>query len=289
MRIVTRIAKGVGLVFALWLGFFLIFVHPNPSRVDDPLAQLDGATKVSGRESVAIDLIDRLPDALVDLPRLAEGRAQLSSLESITNYPYAPAGAPHDVPLSVTQGKHAMLLEQRNAIYMPTDGSVAYDVEIPDGAKLSFALSILSRLNEKESPPVTFTVTIGDGEVVDEATLEPEPLFPHSETEFWYHTVGKFVTIDADFFNGKWYDRSVDLTPWAGEEGTSHVRIESRRRFVGPRFRRNTGDSYPRQRAGETERRRLRSRHVAGGLRRRHQPRRRRRHSCHRQRRRAGG
>ncbi|MBF0171435.1 MAG: hypothetical protein HQK87_10190, partial [Nitrospinae bacterium] len=201
--ILKALAWGLAFAVACWLGFFLIFVHPNPARVDDPLAELDGAKPFDApRRAVAIDLIDRLPSALVMIPRLSEGRRALAAVEAITDYPYAPADAPVGIPVSVTQGKHAMLLEQRNALYLPTDGIVAFDVAIPAGGRLSYGLSILSRLDGKESAPVTFSVTVDEGDaitVIDAQTLKPEPLYPHSETEFWYHTVGKFLSIDADY------------------------------------------------------------------------------------------
>lgn len=214
-RILTYAGIVIGLSAALWLGFFLIYVHPSPGRVADPLDQVAGKPPFAEpRMAVVDDLLFRLDEAVVDLPRLDEGRAALAPLEFVTDFPYAP-GAPAKVALSVTQGKHAMLLEQRNALYLPTPGRIAYAVTVPAGGRLLFGASIMSRIGDVESSPVSFTVAV-DGDPIETFTLAPEPTFPHSETEFWYHTVGKFVNIVVDFFNGRWYDYAVDLAPWEG-------------------------------------------------------------------------
>ncbi|MBI5814094.1 MAG: sulfatase [Nitrospinae bacterium] len=227
MRLIKSLAKAaVALVLAaffLWLAFFLVFALPNPARVADPLEIIkDAAPRDKPGLAIYRDLIFDLDGARVDAPSLPIGLGAMKGTDFFAEYPFAHLARRATMAVSMTQGKHAMFLEQRNAIYMPTPASVTFDnVFIPQGASLSFATSMMSRLNGGAMPPVTFKVTVkeaGSGAVeLFGGTLKPEPEFPYSETDFWYHTIRKFIRIDSGFWNGKWYAHNIDLSRFAGK------------------------------------------------------------------------
>jgi uncharacterized sulfatase len=211
------------LAFTLWFSFFMIFALPNPDRVPDPLDILEGVkpdSAPSPRLSIHADLINALDEAEVDVPSLAVGRAALAEEDFFAEYPFPHLVKNGQMAVSMTQGKHAMKLEQRNAVYMPTPARASFKLTVPQGARLRFANSVLGRIKGKELSPVTFGVEVADGaqtETVLKGTLGPEPVFPWSETDFLYRSILKFVKIETGFWNGRWYPHDIDLSRYAGK------------------------------------------------------------------------
>lgn len=220
-KILRRTAWALLFAAALYIFWMGVFVLPNPSRVSDPLLALGGAGRLHGqRLQVAQDLLFELENAEVSAPNLEKGRELLSGTPFFTDHPFTRLEKNQGMAVSMTQGKHAMFLEQRDAVYTPAPSSVRYRLKVPEGARLRFGTSMLSRLDGKPQTPITFRVLIEareNGQVIFERTLRPEPEFPWSEDDFWYHTFLKFIRIDHGFWNGKWYDHEIDLGPWAGE------------------------------------------------------------------------
>lgn len=208
-------------VLIVWMG---AFVHPNPARVPDPLRILEGVKGPhKARLHVHEDLLFRLDEAWTRVPNLEKGHRLLESLDFFADYPFVSLEDNSGLAVSMTQGKHAMFLEQRNAIYAPTPADIFYKVDVPQGAKLRFGLSIQSRVNGVETAPVEFKVFVTDENGEDRVellsdTLRPEPIFPWSEEDFFYHTFLKFIRIDSGFWNGRWYDHEIDLGDYAGRK-----------------------------------------------------------------------
>lgn len=230
MRIGAVIIKWGGALFSLaftvWFSFYMIFALPNSDRVPDPLDILEGAQKESAapmRLSIHTDLINSLDEAEVDAPGLDAGYAAVAEEHFFAEYPFPHLRKNGRLAVSMTQGKHAMKLEQRNAVYMPTPARASFKLTLPEGARLRFANSILGRIKGKELAPVTFAVDVKDGsktQTVAKETLGPEPVFPWSETDPYYRSILKFIKIETGFWNGRWYPHDVDLSRHAGKEVT---------------------------------------------------------------------
>ncbi|MGK7345788.1 MAG: sulfatase [Candidatus Nitrospinota bacterium M3_3B_026] len=221
-KIVRRAAWALLAAAALYIFWMGVFVLPNPSRVSDPLLVLEGTERFGGqRLQVTQDLLFELESAEVSAPNLEQGKALLSGTPFFADHPFTRLEKNQNMAVSMTQGKHAMFLEQRDAVYMPTPSSVRYRLEVPEGARLRFGTSIMSRLDGRAQASVTFKVRVEterNKKEVFSKTLRPEPEFPWGEDDFWYHTFLKFIRIDHGFWNGKWYDNEIDLGPWAGEK-----------------------------------------------------------------------
>lgn len=214
------------LAFTVWFSFFMIFALPNPDRVPDPLDILEGVKPDSAanpRLSIHADLINALDEAEADVPNIDAGRTALAEEDFFAEYPFPRLVKNGPLAVSMTQGKHAMKLEQRNAVYMPTPARVAFKLTVPEGARLRFANSVLGRIKGKELSPVTFAVDVKDGAknvTILKETLGPEPVFPWSETDFFYNSILKFVKIETGFWNGKWYPHDIALSRYAGKAVT---------------------------------------------------------------------
>ncbi|MBF0291774.1 MAG: sulfatase [Nitrospinae bacterium] len=212
--------------FTVWFSFFMIFALPNPDRVPDPLDILEGVKPDQAEPtplSIHTDLINALDEAQVDVPNLDAGYSAVAEEDFFAEYPFPRLVKNGRMAISMTQGKHAMKLEQRNAVYMPTPARASFTLTVPEGARLRFANSVLGRIKGKELAPVTFTVELKVGEKAEtllKETLGPEPVFPWSETDFFYHSILKFVKIETGLWNGRWYPHDIDLTSHAGKNVT---------------------------------------------------------------------
>jgi arylsulfatase A-like enzyme len=204
----------------------MIFALPNPDRVPDPLDILEGVKKETSpplRLSIHADLINALDEARVDAPSLDAGYSALAEEDFFAEHPFPHLVKNGRLAISMTQGKHAMKLEQRNAVYMPTPARISFTLTLPKGARLRFANSVLGRIKGKELSPVTFAVEVKDGsqtQTVLKETLGPEPVFPWSETDPYYRSILKFINIETGFWNGRWYPHDVDLSSHAGKDVT---------------------------------------------------------------------
>lgn len=230
MRVTGWTFKWGGLLFlfafTLWFSFFMIFALPNPDRVPDPLDILEDVKRDQAappRLSIHTDLINALDEAHVDAPSLDAGYAAVAEEDFFAEYPFPRLIKNGRMAVSMTQGKHAMKLEQRNAVYMPTPARASFKLTVPEGARLRFANSVLGRIKGKELAPVSFTVELKDGEKTEtllKETLGPEPVFPWSETDFFYHSILKFVKIETGLWNGKWYPHDIALASHSGKDVT---------------------------------------------------------------------
>ncbi|MBI4664838.1 MAG: sulfatase [Nitrospinae bacterium] len=228
-RLARRLAKALAITFLVvftgWFAFYMIFALPNPARVDDPLEVLkDADTSPKQPLTVYKDLLFELDNAKVWAPSLPVGLGALGGVDFFAEYPFAKLANNAKTAVSMTQGKHAMFLRQMNALYMPTPAEVSYTLEIPEGATLRFSSSILSRLNEKELAPVTFTLTAqdaaGNKQTLFNDRRGPEPKFPWSENDELYRSFIKFIKIDSGWWNGKWHEHEVSLAHFAGKKVT---------------------------------------------------------------------
>lgn len=214
------------LAFTAWFSFFMIFALPNPDRVPDPLDILEEVKKEAAaprRLSVHADLIHSLDGAYVEAPGLDAGYSALAEEDFFAEYPFPRLVKNGRLAVSMTQGKHAMKLEQRNALYLPPPAHASFRVTLPQGARLRFANSVLGRIKGKELAPVTFTVQVTEGsqtETVLKETLGPEPLFQWSETDPFYRSILKFIKVETGFWNGRWYPHDIDLSAHAGRDVT---------------------------------------------------------------------